>query len=66
MYNSANAYKNIQIQIHILIVYINHYVQNLHAYILQWYSCISINMLKEIHFMPINICIIHNNHLLRK
>lgn len=63
MYNSANAYKNIQIQIHILIVYINHYV---HAYILQWYSCISINMLKEIHFMPINICIIHNNQLLRK
>lgn len=23
-------------------------------------------MLKEIHFMPINICIIHNNQLLRK
>lgn len=50
MYNSANAYKKYSdsnTHSHILILYINHYVQNLHAYILQWYLCISINMLKK-------------------
>lgn len=49
---SANVYENIQTQIHLLIFYMNHNVQSLHAYILinKWYSFISINMLKKLYY----------------
>lgn len=37
---------------HLLIFYMNHNVQSLHAYILinKWYSFISINMLKKLYY----------------